>query len=208
MNEPYGDLESELDRLVDGELSDEGRRELLALLAADPLDLGLVYRIVIAVEVFVAALAFLRPRDAAVPLALLFLAFDAALVHQVSRGVTSCGCFGSGLQVSPWVPLVVDSGLLVAVLLARPWRLGPARVHAAFLVPAIVFAIVWWLILFMVLPFGAAPPDEVEPGMATSAPAKPRMAIKLAITTLLAALVTGLIAWLMQSGLIHLRPVT
>jgi predicted secreted protein len=71
---------------------------------------------------------------------------------------------------------------------------------------AIVFAIVWWLILFMVLPFGAAPPDEVEPGMATSAPAKPRMAIKLAITTLLAALVTGLITWLMQSGLIHLRP--
>jgi predicted secreted protein len=73
---------------------------------------------------------------------------------------------------------------------------------------ALVFAIVWWLILFMVLPFGAAPPDEVEPGMATSAPAKPRMAIKVAITTLLAALATALIAWLMQSGLIHLRPVT
>ena len=71
---------------------------------------------------------------------------------------------------------------------------------------AVVFTIVWWLILFMVLPFGAAPPDEVEPGMATSAPAKPRMAIKLAITTVLAALATGLIAWLMQSGLIHLRP--
>jgi predicted secreted protein len=73
---------------------------------------------------------------------------------------------------------------------------------------AVVFTIVWWLILFMVLPFGAAPPDEVEPGMATSAPAKPRMAIKLAVTTLLAALVTALVAWLMHSGLIHLRPVT
>jgi predicted secreted protein len=73
---------------------------------------------------------------------------------------------------------------------------------------AVVFTIVWWLVLFMVLPFGAAPPDEVEPGMATSAPAKPRMAIKVAITTVLAALVTGLITWLMQSGLIHLRPVT
>jgi predicted secreted protein len=71
---------------------------------------------------------------------------------------------------------------------------------------ALVFAIVWWLILFMVLPFGAAPPDEVEPGMATSAPAKPRMALKLAITTVLAALVTALILWLMNSGLIHLRP--
>jgi predicted secreted protein len=71
---------------------------------------------------------------------------------------------------------------------------------------AVVFAIVWWLILFMVLPFGAAPPDEVEPGMATSAPAKPRMAVKLAITTVLAALVTALIMWLMNSGLIQLRP--
>ena len=71
---------------------------------------------------------------------------------------------------------------------------------------AVVFAIVWWLILFMVLPFGAAPPDQVEPGMATSAPAKPRMAVKLAVTTVLAALATGLILWLMNSGLIQLRP--
>ena len=46
--------------------------------------------------------------------------------------------------------------------------------------PAVVFAVVWWLVLFMVLPFGAAPPDEVEPGMATSAPAKPRLAVKMA----------------------------
>ena len=71
---------------------------------------------------------------------------------------------------------------------------------------ALVFAIVWWLILFMVLPFGAAPPDEVEPGMATSAPARPRMAVKLAITTVLAAIVTALIMWLVDSGLIQLRP--
>ena len=71
---------------------------------------------------------------------------------------------------------------------------------------AVIFAIVWWLILFMVLPFGAAPPDEVEPGMATSAPAKPWMGVKLAITTVLAACVTALIVWLMDSGLIQLRP--
>jgi predicted secreted protein len=71
---------------------------------------------------------------------------------------------------------------------------------------AIVFAIVWWLVLFMVLPFGAAPPDEVEPGMASSAPAKPRIAVKLAITTVLAGLLTGLAVWLVDSGLIQLRP--
>ena len=71
---------------------------------------------------------------------------------------------------------------------------------------SIVFAVVWWLILFMVLPFGAAPPEEVEPGMATSAPARPRLGIKLAVTTVLAALVTGLIMWALDSGLIALRP--
>jgi predicted secreted protein len=71
---------------------------------------------------------------------------------------------------------------------------------------AVVFAIVWWLVLFMVLPFGAAPPAEVEPGMATSAPAKPRLAVKMAITTLVAALLTALITWLIDNGLIQLRP--
>jgi predicted secreted protein len=70
----------------------------------------------------------------------------------------------------------------------------------------IVFAVVWWLILFMVLPFGAAPPDEVEPGMATSAPARPRIGLKLAITTVLAMVVTALAVWLIDSGLIQLRP--
>jgi predicted secreted protein len=73
---------------------------------------------------------------------------------------------------------------------------------------AVIFVIVWWLILFMVLPFGAAPPEQVEPGMATSAPAKPRLAIKMAVTTVLAAAVTALIVWLIDSGLIHLRPQT
>ena len=71
---------------------------------------------------------------------------------------------------------------------------------------AVVFAIVWWLVLFMVLPFGAAPPGDVEPGMADSAPAKPRLLLKVAITTVLAALITALIAWLIDSGLVQLRP--
>jgi predicted secreted protein len=71
---------------------------------------------------------------------------------------------------------------------------------------AVVFVVVWWLVLFMVLPFGAAPPAEVEPGMADSAPAQPRLAVKVAITTILAALITALIAWLIDSELIHLRP--
>lgn len=71
---------------------------------------------------------------------------------------------------------------------------------------ALTFIIVWWLVLFMVLPFGARPPDEIEPGTAPSAPAKPRMAIKMLITTLIALVITAGIAWLVDSGLISLRP--
>jgi len=70
----------------------------------------------------------------------------------------------------------------------------------------IVFVVVWWLVLFMVLPFGAAPPDEVEPGMASSAPARPRLALKFLITTLIALAATALILWLIDSGLVSLRP--
>jgi predicted secreted protein len=70
----------------------------------------------------------------------------------------------------------------------------------------VTFVIVWWLVLFMVLPFGAKPPEHVEPGMAPSAPARPRMGLKVAITTAIAAVLTALILWLLQSGLIQLRP--
>jgi predicted secreted protein len=70
----------------------------------------------------------------------------------------------------------------------------------------ITFVIVWWLVLFMVLPFGAHPPDDVEPGMAPSAPARPRMGLKIAITTAIAIALTALIVWLLQSGMIQLQP--
>ena len=52
----------------------------------------------------------------------------------------------------------------------------------------VVYILLWWWVLFMVLPFGAKAPERVGEGHATSAPAKPRMALKLAITTGLSAL--------------------
>ena len=71
---------------------------------------------------------------------------------------------------------------------------------------ALTFVIIWWLILFMVLPFGASPPDEVVPGTVRSAPAKPRMLIKLLVTTVLAIAATYGVQWFLGSGLIELRP--
>ncbi|HRJ62377.1 MAG TPA: DUF1467 family protein [Azospirillaceae bacterium] len=54
----------------------------------------------------------------------------------------------------------------------------------------LVFVIVWWVVLFAVLPWGveteaAAPPGAPLSGMAESAPKAPRIAMKMLITTLI-----------------------
>jgi predicted secreted protein len=72
----------------------------------------------------------------------------------------------------------------------------------------VTFTVVWWLFFFMALPFGATPEEHPQPGNVESAPARPRLLLKAAITTVLAALVTWGIAWLIGSGLIDLRPHT
>ncbi len=70
----------------------------------------------------------------------------------------------------------------------------------------VTFLLVWWLVLFTVLPFGARPPDQLEPGMAPSAPAKPRIALKFLITTVIALVLTALILWVINNRLIQLQP--
>ena len=50
----------------------------------------------------------------------------------------------------------------------------------------LVYVIIWWLALFMVLPWGAHPPAEPEAGHATSAPERPRMWLKVLITSIIA----------------------
>ena len=68
-----------------------------------------------------------------------------------------------------------------------------------------VYVVVWWIVLFTVLPWGAQPPDRPEVGHATSAPDKPRMWLKAGVTTLVAAIVWLGIFWLAQSDLISFR---
>lgn len=70
----------------------------------------------------------------------------------------------------------------------------------------IIYIIVWWLVLFVVLPFGAQPLDSVQPGTAPSAPARPRIGLKMAITTVIAAVLTVLVIWFLDSGMIQIRP--
>jgi predicted secreted protein len=71
-----------------------------------------------------------------------------------------------------------------------------------------VYLICWWLVLFTVLPWGVRVPDQAEPGHATSAPSNPQLRRKLIITTVIAAVVWGLIDLVMLSGWISFRDAT
>ena len=63
------------------------------------------------------------------------------------------------------------------------------------LVPSIaIFFVIWWLCLFLTLPFGVrsqAEMDDVTPGTEGAAPYKPHLIRKAAVTTLLAAIIFG-----------------
>jgi predicted secreted protein len=55
-----------------------------------------------------------------------------------------------------------------------------------------VFFVIWWIVLFAVLPFGVKIPEKPGPGHATSAPEKPLLLRKALWTTLItAAIWTG-----------------
>jgi len=53
----------------------------------------------------------------------------------------------------------------------------------------LLYVLIWWLVLFMVLPWGAEPPDAPETGHEPGAPARPMLLRKALATTVLAAVV-------------------
>ena len=69
----------------------------------------------------------------------------------------------------------------------------------------VVYILLWWWVLFMVLPFGAKAPERVGEGHANSAPAKPRMALKLVITTGLSAVLFIIVYFIIASGIFSFR---
>jgi predicted secreted protein len=53
----------------------------------------------------------------------------------------------------------------------------------------VVYILVWWVALFAVLPLWVAPADPEEPGFAAGAPRRPLMLRKVAVTTVVAAII-------------------
>ncbi len=68
----------------------------------------------------------------------------------------------------------------------------------------VVYIIIWWLVLFMVLPFGIRRSDDVKPGGDPGAPANPRLLLKVGVTTLIATLVFAVVFWAVETGVISI----
>lgn len=64
-----------------------------------------------------------------------------------------------------------------------------------------VYFIVWWVVLFAILPFGLRTQDDAEDitlGTVASAPSKPHMRRAFLFTTIVSALIVGGLVYLTQ----------
>jgi predicted secreted protein len=67
------------------------------------------------------------------------------------------------------------------------------------------FVVIWWIVLFAVLPFGVRPVEKGDIGHAAGAPANPRLWFKAGVTTLVAIVVWLGVFALVNSNVIQFR---
>ena len=68
-----------------------------------------------------------------------------------------------------------------------------------------VYVIIWWTVLFAVLPWGIRPAEDPVPGEMPGAPENPRLWTKAGVTTAISAVVWGVVYLLVDSNLISFR---
>ena len=68
-----------------------------------------------------------------------------------------------------------------------------------------IFFVVWFLALFVALPFGVRRVESPEPGQDTGAPQQPYMWHKVGASLLIATVVTAGLWYGLDSGLINFR---
>ena len=71
----------------------------------------------------------------------------------------------------------------------------------------VLYTIIWWTVLFVVLPFGTQPVAEADEATGwRGAPERPLIGRKMLVTTLLAAALWGLAMLVIQSDWFTFRP--
>jgi predicted secreted protein len=65
-----------------------------------------------------------------------------------------------------------------------------------------IYAVIWWTVIFAVLPLGVQPisAEDVAKGHAAGAPRHPRMMFKAAVTSVVAAVLWLIVYWVIESG--------
>ena len=69
----------------------------------------------------------------------------------------------------------------------------------------VVYVLVWWVTLFAVLPLWVTPAEPDDPGHAAGAPQRPRLLLKMAITTVVSAIIWLAIYALVRSPWLSFR---
>ena len=69
----------------------------------------------------------------------------------------------------------------------------------------VVYFLVWWVTLFAVLPLWVTPADPGDPGYAAGAPERPWLLLKVAITTVVSAVIWLAIFALVRSPWLSFR---
>ena len=69
----------------------------------------------------------------------------------------------------------------------------------------VVYILIWWMVFFSILPWGNQAEEKPETGHADSAQAKPRMGLKVLVTTGIATVFFGIAWYIIDSDLISFR---
>lgn len=69
----------------------------------------------------------------------------------------------------------------------------------------VVYVVVWWIVMFCVLPIGVRPAEEGHLGHDAGAPANPRLGFKVLLTTGISAVVFLAIYGVIVSGWFSFR---
>ena len=69
----------------------------------------------------------------------------------------------------------------------------------------VVYLIVWWVVLFAVLPWGVRAGEAEVPGEMSGAPANPRLGLKALVTTAIATALFAVIWLVTESGWVSFR---
>ncbi|HCK32261.1 MAG: hypothetical protein CMH32_03865 [Micavibrio sp.] len=72
----------------------------------------------------------------------------------------------------------------------------------------IVYLIIWWVVLFAVLPWGVKPPADHQTGNVSSAPDTPDLKKKFIITSVIAAIFLALTILLINLDVIDFREIS